>query len=66
MNGTVTWFNNKKGYGFITDAEGNDVFVHYSGVNMDGYKSLEEGAAVEFDVTEGAKGPPATNVRVIK
>ena len=66
MNGTVKWFNNQKGYGFISDAEGNDVFVHYSGLNMDGYKSLEEGAAVEFDVTEGANGPQATNVTVIK
>ena len=66
MNGTVKWFNNQKGYGFISDAEGNDVFVLYSGLNMDGYKSLEEGAAVEFDVTEGAKGPQATNVTVIK
>ena len=66
MNGTVKWFNNQKGYGFISDAEGNDVFVHYSGLNMDGYKSLEEGAAVEFDVTEGAKGHQATNVTVIK
>ena len=66
MNGTVKQFNNQKGYGFISDAEGNDVFVHYSGLNMDGYKSLEEGAAVEFDVTEGAKGPQATNVTVIK
>ena len=66
MNGTVKWFNNQKGYGFISDAEGNDVFVHYSGLNMDGYKSLEEGAAVEFDVTEGAKCPQATNVTVIK
>ena len=66
MNGTVKWFNNQKGYGFISDAEGNDVFVHYSGLNMDGYKSLEEAAAVEFDVTEGAKGPQATNVTVIK
>lgn len=66
MNGTVKWFNNQKGYGFISDAEGNDVFVHYSGLNMDGYKSLEESAAVEFDVTEGAKGPQATNVTVIK
>ena len=55
-----------KAAGFISDAEGNDVFVHYSGLNMDGYKSLEEGAAVEFDVTEGAKGPQATNVTVIK
>ena len=62
MQGTVKWFNAKKGYGFISDAEGNDVFVHYSGLNMDGFKSLDEGAQVEFDVTEGAKGPQATNV----
>lgn len=60
--GTVKWFNNQKGYGFISDEEGKDVFVHYSGVNMDGFKSLEEGQAVEFDVVEGAKGPQATNV----
>ena len=60
--GTVKWFNNQKGYGFISDAEGNDVFVHYSGLNMDGFKSLEEGATVEFEVVEGAKGPQAVNV----
>ncbi|MGL5438091.1 MAG: cold-shock protein [Lachnospiraceae bacterium] len=60
--GTVKWFNNQKGYGFISDEQGNDVFVHYSGLNMDGYKSLEEGAEVEFDVVDGAKGPQATNV----
>jgi len=60
--GTVKWFNNQKGYGFISDEQGNDVFVHYSGLNMDGYKSLEEGADVEFDVVDGAKGPQATNV----
>ncbi len=65
-NGTVKWFNNQKGYGFITDAEGKDVFVHYSGLNMEGYKTLEEGQAVEFDVTEGDKGPQATNVSVVK
>ena len=52
--GTVKWFNNQKGYGFITDEEGKDVFVHFSGLNMEGFKSLEEGAAVEFEVTEGA------------
>ena len=62
MTGTVKWFNNQKGYGFISDSEGNDVFVHYSGLVMDGFKSLEEGQAVEFEVTEGAKGPQATNV----
>ena len=53
--GTVKWFNNQKGYGFISDESGNDVFVHYSGIAMDGFKSLEEGQAVEFDVTDGAK-----------
>jgi len=62
MKGTVKWFNNQKGYGFISDEEGNDVFVHYSGLNMDGFKSLEEGAGVEFEVVNGAKGPQATNV----
>ncbi len=62
MKGTVKWFNNQKGYGFISDAEGNDVFVHYSGLNMEGFKSLDEGQEVEFDVVEGAKGPQATNV----
>ena len=64
--GTVKWFNNQKGYGFISDENGNDVFVHFSGLNTEGYKSLEEGAAVEFEVTEGAKGPQATNVTVVK
>ena len=62
MKGTVKWFNNQKGYGFISDEAGNDVFVHYSGIATDGFKSLEEGAAVEFDVVEGAKGTQATNV----
>ena len=64
--GTVKWFNNQKGYGFITGEDGNDVFVHYSGLNMEGFKSLEEGAAVTFEITEGAKGPQATNVEVVK
>ena len=66
MNGTVKWFNNQKGYGFISDSEGNDVFVHYSGLAMEGFKSLEEGASVEFDVVDGAKGPQATNVTVVR
>lgn len=62
MKGTVKWFNNQKGYGFISDEEGNDVFVHYSGLNMEGFKTIEEGQSVEFDVVDGAKGPQATNV----
>ncbi|WP_310602624.1 cold shock domain-containing protein [Anaerosporobacter sp.] len=62
MKGTVKWFNNQKGFGFISDEQGNDVFVHYSGLNMDGFKSLEEGQEVEFEVSNGAKGPQATNV----
>ena len=62
MKGTVKWFNNQKGYGFISDEEGNDVFVHYSGLNMEGFNTLDEGAEVEFEVVNGAKGPQATNV----
>ena len=65
MKGTVKWFNNQKGYGFISDAEGNDIFVHYSGIASEGFKSLEDGAAVEYDVIEGAKGPQAVNVKKI-
>ena len=60
--GTVKWFNGQKGFGFISDELGKDVFVHYSGINMDGFKSLEDGQAVEFDVIEGQKGPQAVNV----
>ena len=62
IRGTVKWFNNQKGYGFISDAEGNDVFVHYTGLNMEGFKTLEEGQEVEFEVVNGAKGPQAINV----
>ena len=64
--GTVKWFNNQKGYGFITAEDGKDVYVHFSGLNMEGFKTLEEGAAVEFDITDGAKGPQAVNVEVVK
>lgn len=60
--GTVKWFDNQKGYGFISDESGKDVFVHYTGLNMEGFKSLEEDQAVEFEIVEGAKGPQATNV----
>ena len=62
QNGKVKWFNAEKGYGFIESEDGTDVFVHFSAISMDGYKSLEEGAEVSFDVIEGAKGPQAANV----
>lgn len=63
--GTVKWFNNQKGFGFITDETGKDVFVHFTGLNMDGFKTLEENQAVEFEVVDGEKGPQATNVTVL-
>ena len=62
MKGTVKWFNNQKGYGFISDEEGNDVFVHFSALQMDGFKVLDEGDEVEFEVVNGEKGPQAANV----
>jgi CspA family cold shock protein len=64
--GTVKWFNSEKGYGFIAPSDGTpDVFVHYSAIQSDGYKTLDEGATVEFDVTQGQKGPQAENVRPV-
>ncbi|HHC9990760.1 TPA: cold shock protein CspA [Staphylococcus aureus] len=60
--GTVKWFNAEKGFGFIEVEGENDVFVHFSAINQDGYKSLEEGQAVEFEVVEGDRGPQASNV----
>ena len=63
--GTVKWFNNQKGYGFICDEEGKDIFVHYSGLNMEGFKTLTEGESVEFDVVDGEKGPQAVNVNKV-
>ncbi len=60
--GTVKWFNAKKGFGFISDDEGNDVFVHFSALNMKGFKTLEEGDKVEFNVVNGEKGPQAEDV----
>ena len=62
MKGTVKWFNAKKGFGFISDEEGHDVFVHFSDLKMDGFKVLDEGDEVEFEVIDGEKGPQAANV----
>ncbi len=62
MKGTVKWFNSQKGYGFISREDGGDVFVHYSGLNMEGYRTLDEGQAVEFDILDGPKGQQAANV----
>lgn len=62
MKGTVKWFNAEKGYGFIQTDEGQDVFVHYSAIEGEGFKSLEDGEPVEFSVTEGNRGPQAANV----
>ena len=63
MQGKVKWFNAEKGFGFIETEEGTDVFVHFSAISMEGYKTLAEGAAVEFDVVDGAKGPQAPDVK---
>ena len=60
--GVVRIFNNQRGFGFISDSEGNDVFVHYTGINGEGFKTLEEGQEVEFDIVQGEKGPQAVNV----
>lgn len=62
VKGTVKWFNNSKGYGFIARENGDDVFVHHTAIQGDGYKTLEEGCTVEFEVTKGPKGDQATNV----
>jgi CspA family cold shock protein len=61
-NGTVKWFNDSKGYGFIETPDGTDVFVHFSAINSAGFKTLAEGQKVTFDITEGTKGPSAANV----
>ncbi len=63
--GTVKWFNESKGYGFIQGEDGVDIFVHFSGISGSGFRSLQEGQQVDFEVTEGPKGPQASNVRVL-
>ncbi len=65
QKGTVKWFNGEKGYGFIQSESGEDVFVHFSAIQSEGYKTLEEGSAVQFEVISGAKGPQAANVTKI-
>ncbi len=65
LKGTVKWFNNAKGFGFIGREDGPDVFVHYSAIQTEGYKSLQEGDPVEFEIVEGQKGPQAGNVQKV-
>lgn len=66
INGTVKWFNSEKGFGFITGDDGQDVFVHYSQIQKEGYKTLAEGEPVSYEVTDGPKGPQAENVTSLK
>jgi CspA family cold shock protein len=65
VKGSVKWFNDQKGYGFVTQEDGTDIFVHFSAIQGEGFKTLHEGQEVEFDVTDGPKGAQASNVRPI-
>lgn len=65
MTGTVKWFNAQKGFGFITGEDGKDVFAHFSQIKVEGYKTLEEGQKVSFDIAEGPKGPQAENITIL-
>lgn len=64
-NGIVKWFNSEKGFGFISVEGGDDVFAHFSAINLDGFKTLEEGQKVSFDIVEGARGPQAANIAIL-
>ena len=64
-NGIVKWFNSEKGFGFISVEGGDDVFAHFSAINLDGFKTLEEGQKVRFDIVEGARGPQAANITIL-
>ncbi len=66
MKGKVKWFDSAKGYGFIHSEEGNDVFVHYTGIEHEGFRSLEEGQEVTFEIVEGKRGPQATDVKLVE
>lgn len=66
MNGKVKWFNEKKGYGFVTAEDGTEVFVHYTDIKSDGFKTLAEGESITFDVEQGPKGPKAVNIQKAK
>ena len=66
MKGKVKWFNPEKGYGFIETEEGNDVFVHFSAIQGEGFKTMEEGQSVQFEIVQGEKGPQASNVVILK
>lgn len=66
MNGTVKWFNADKGFGFITGDDGKDVFAHFSQINSDGFKTLDEGQKVSYEVAQGPKGPQAENITVLR
>ena len=64
-NGIVKWFNSEKGFGFISVEGGDDVFAHFSAINLDGFKTLEDGQKVSFDIVEGARGPQAANITIL-
>jgi CspA family cold shock protein len=65
VKGTVKWFNEKKGYGFLSQEDGDDVFVHYTSIQQEGFKTLKEGQSVQFEIQDGPKGPQAVNVTAI-